>query len=332
MNEQKELFIKALLYVLVFLAFAFSAKALIAQEVPISFWIENVESYIPQDHRFPTPWMFDLDDPGYLTQDANPFSYHQTLLPVHNHAYKYFYSTDDPGVPDMDPTSGLCTAENLNFVNGTNGFRVEFENFVLTGLHKMNMVNPGAAWNIAGQAGDIRTYTGGVGKVYHNDGGGERLVLRVTNCVLKVFVNYPNAVQMRELIPTWQTNVGTGAATEVDGWGIVDIDNSDFQWANVFANPEAGNRIDFVMDTVDHVIQGNYGYYSFNLGLVPSPHAILVEQAVVPVLPGLVPFPSLDLEFNFSEAVHGGNNVDISDLVVFQVQDQIGRASCRERV
>ncbi|MDD2332537.1 MAG: FlgD immunoglobulin-like domain containing protein [Candidatus Cloacimonetes bacterium] len=292
---------------------------LFAQVVPITFHLYNVESSMPNPPT--TPWIFDTDDPGWVTHDGNPFTVSPVIgYPLHNYAYKWFYSTDDPGVPAMDPTDSWCIEENLPYIDGTDNFRIEFELYHLTALQKMNMVVPGAAWNIVGQAGDRRVYTGGVGKIYYNDGDGEDLVLYVDNCVLNVYVNYPSVAQMQELVASWTSPIGTGGATEVEGWGTVNVALSDPDWVATFADPAVGNRIDFIMSSVDHTLQGEYGYYSFDVGLISAEHDIQQGQALVPlnpIVPVIVDFPDLDVEFEFSDAIGGGDNQDLNNLNVF---------------
>lgn len=272
---------------------------------PIEFRVENVEASSVN----PWFWMFDTDDPGFITHDTIAYTWSPMgAYPYHNYAYTHFYSTG-PAKPPANPAmvyNSYCTSENLDFVDGIAGFKVVFEDFVLTGFQKANMVVPGAEWALVGQAGDIRIYTGGMGKIYHND----VLVLSVQNCVLKVFVNYPSAMQMRALHPLfagWITDIGSGAATIVEGWGFVDEVHSDPAWVNVFADAHAQNRIDFFMDTVQHVIQGQYGYYSFNLGIAPAANPIQMMNAEID-LPGQFAFPDFDLDFDFESFIPGGAN------------------------
>jgi len=311
---------KQWLLVLLVAIFALIGNKLLSQEVPITFRIENVECTMPIDPIL-TPWVFDTDDPGWWTHDRNPLTYSNAWgYAWHNYAYKWFYSTDDPVDETMDPTSSWCTAENLDYVDGLGGFRIEFEQYNLTGWEHLNTVNPGAAWNIIGQAGDKRTYTSGVGLIYHDDGGGEELVLRVEDCVLTVYVSYPSVVQMQEYIPTWASPIGSGAATMVEGWGVVDVFNSDPDWVDTFANPAVGNRIEFLMSSMDHVLQNLYGYYSFDLGLIAAEHEIQQGNAFVPINPiepVLIPFPSLDVDFEFNAAVGGGAEANLNNLSVF---------------
>jgi hypothetical protein len=313
-------------WMLLTLLLCFMGTVLSAQVVPIRFGLDNVESMTPGP-PYASPWVFDGDDPAFITHDGNPFTYSNDFLyNYHYYAYKFFYSTDDPGIPAMDPTSSWCIEENLGYVDGVAGFRIEFQSYVLTGFQHANLINPGAPWSVAGQAGDIRTYTGGVGLIYHDkgDGNGEQLVLRVTDCVLRVKVHYPNTAAMQLIVPWWSTDIGSGQPTTVEGWGTVDVLNSDPNWAATFANPAVGNRIDFIMDSVDPVIQGNYGYYDFNLGLQSAPNAIDQANVIIPIdpfVPILIDLPQLDLQMQFNDAVGGGPLEELNDLSVFNTQD-----------
>lgn len=310
------------------LAFAMlivTGTMLYAQAIPIRFGLDNVESMTPGP-PYASPWVFDGDDSGFITHDGSPFTYSMAGDYMwHYHAYQFFYSTDNPGIPAMDPTSSWCIEENLGFVDNINGFRVEFQQFALTGFQHANLVNPGAPWATAGEAGDIRTYTGGLGLIYQDkgDGMGEQLVLRVKDCVLRVQVHYPNAAQMQTQVPWWQDSIGSGLPTTVEGWGTVDTDNSAIAWAATFANPAVDNRIDFLMNTSDPVIQGNYGYYDFELGLQGSEHAIaqMVDEIPMGIFPLVVSYPQLDLELQFESALGGGPLQELNDLTVFYTMD-----------
>jgi hypothetical protein len=131
-----------------------------SQPAPLSFRVENVMSHVPGPPPV-TPWMFDIDDPVYLTSDGDPFTYKGGDDDIsHNFAYYDFSSLF---------STSYCTAENLDYVQGTDGFEVRFEDFELRGFHKVNTVNPEAIWAIPGQAGDVRTYINGVSEIYYND-------------------------------------------------------------------------------------------------------------------------------------------------------------------
>jgi hypothetical protein len=292
--------------------------ALKAQAAPISFAINNVECYVPGPPAC-TPWMFDLDSPEYLTSDGNPFSYvDDPFYGYHNFAYRDFYSTSAANPPwdERFPYSAACTQENLNFVDGTAGFSINFDDYALTAFQHVNTINPGAAWNILGQAGDRRTYTNGTSTIFHNG----IPVLQVNNCVLDVLVHYPNAAQIREStgINAWTTNVGSGLGSEVSGWGIVDVANSDPDWVAVFADPNVGNRVKFDMSSVSNVIQHRYGYYSFDLDLVVADHDVQQVQDQV-LFPGALDFVQLDVDFDFHTVDLGGPNSDLGDLIIFLI-------------
>jgi Secretion system C-terminal sorting domain len=292
--------------------------------VPITFHLADVESWL--GNPIVTPWIFDADDPGMPTGDTNPFTFNSPQ-PFNNYAYKWFYSIDDVNLTTgVGPTVTTCLEENLAYVNGLNGFRIEFDSYELSGFEKINTVNPGNVWNTLGEAGDKRVYTGGVGRVYYNDpldvpDMGEELVLQLTNCVLTAYVHYPTEAQMEVTtgVAAWQNDIGTGEATIAEGWGVVDRPNTDDNWEATFADAANGDRVDFEMSTMDAVIQDEYGYYSFDLGFVPANNPVQQGNAAVPLVPvpGLINFPDLDVAFDFFSAAGGGVNEDLDNLDVF---------------
>ncbi|HOH79290.1 MAG TPA: hypothetical protein PLO35_06170, partial [Candidatus Cloacimonadota bacterium] len=108
-----------------------------SQAAPLSFRMENVRSYVPGPPPV-TPWMFDIDDPLYNTDDGNPFTFKDDENDnSHNYAYYDFSSLF---------STNYCTAENLDYVQGTAGFEITFSDFQLRGFHKVNTVNPQAPW------------------------------------------------------------------------------------------------------------------------------------------------------------------------------------------
>ena len=286
-----------------------------SQAAPLSFRVENVISHVPGPPVI-TPWMFDLDDPILFTHDGNPFTYKPSpdTDDTHNFAYWDFSSIASPLY------TSYCTAENLDYVNGTDGFRIAFSDFTLSGFHKVNTVNPAAAWNIPGQAGDIRTYTNGVCELYHN----EALVLRLTDCVLRANVYYPTAAQIHGLAglspDNWVTDIGTGQPTEVTAWGTLDLAHSNPVWAATFTNFNAGNRVDFVMSSVDQVIQAQTGLYSFNLDLKKATFPIEHDHANI-LAPGT--YNVQELDFHYTAIEQGGPHGNLNDLTVLEQSHEI---------
>ncbi|MDD2544633.1 MAG: T9SS type A sorting domain-containing protein, partial [Candidatus Cloacimonetes bacterium] len=292
-----------------------SANFLRAQDASISFDVNNVECHVPDG----TPWMFDADDPMFpLQDDGNPFTYSNiALYQLHNHAYYDFYTPISPWDAAF-PYSSSCTAENLDFVEGTAGFEIRFDDYELRAFEHINAVNPGLAWNTLGQAGDSRTYVNGISNIYHN----EVLVLSVKDCVIDVQVHYPDADQMRQVLGTahWQNDVGSGQGTFASGWGIVDVENSDPQWVAVFADPNVGNRVNFTMTSVNNTVQNEYGYFSFDLDIATADHA--VQQAIDAILiPEVIEFIPIDMTLDFHTVDLGGPNNDLGDLLIFMVEE-----------
>jgi hypothetical protein len=290
-----------------------------AQVIPITFHLNDVLSTSTTG-----PWMFENDDIGLqgfpfdkIGGDDNCYTFTPTN-PSENYAYRFFLSDGS--------TTSSCIAENLAFVANTNGFRVEFDAFTLTGFHKINTENPGGmGWNVGGQAGDVREYTGGIGRIYKDN----VLVMTVRNCKLDVLTPYPTALQMHDMFHTfygvhvpWVQEVGTGAAVTADGHGVIDVDPAftDPQWLAAFANPN-GNQVDFLLSTINYVIQGPTGRYDFDLGIRAAQvqHNCLVQQVNL-VTPGLVGFDANNLQLDFSMAEAGGANANLNNITVNRIE------------
>lgn len=294
----------------------FSVSLVFAQASPITFHLENVLSTSTTG-----PWMFENDDIGLngfpfdkIGGDDNCYTFTPGLV-TENYAYRYFLSDE--------MTSSSCLAENLPFVENTNGFRVEFDEFELTGFHKINTENGGMGWNVGGSAGDIREYTGGVGRIYKDN----VLVLTVRECKLDVRTPYPTAAQMRSMFQTfygvavpWQQEVGTGEAVTAAGHGVIDDDPafSHPQWVAAFAN-ENGNQVDFELSTIDYVIQGLTGRYDFNLGIkAAAVEQNCLVQNVNLLNPDLHSFDLLNIQLDFELAEGGGPDEALNHITVNQ--------------
>lgn len=295
---------------LVFVMLFITLAALSAQVVPITFHLGNVKAGPATG-----PWMFDFDDPGLWTDDGSCYS--RSDASPNNFAYQNFFTVN--GV-----STSSCISENLDFVPNTLGFTVVFENFTLTGFHKINTVVPQMDWAIGGVGGDSRQYTGGVGTIYRN---GVR-VMTVRNCVLDVTTPYPTALQMRATLAAlgygaipWQQDIGTGVAVTSTGRGVIDANPafSDPQWVAAFANAN-GNQVDFVLSTINFVIQNEYGWYNFDLGIkAASEERNCFVQNVNLSAPGITDFSSVGIQMNFSSANGGGQISDLNNVTVNQV-------------
>ena len=306
---------------LYFILFIFTFLFSSAFAGSITFQLIEVESAL--DDPTTTPWMFDLDDPGLGPEavDGNPFT-NNSPIEKQNFAYHDFKSIADPNTnTGKGPTTSSCSQNLSGLVLGdTENFEIIFDSFIISGFEKLNMLNPADAWDIAGQAGDKRIYTGGSCKIYYNN----NLVLQIDNSVVEALVDYPSAEEMQVQIPTWQNEIGRGIGTDVTGWGFVNRALSDNDWIEVFAGE--GDRVDFTMNSISYIIQGFYGYYDFDIILEPAHHNILEfnEDIVVGNIPEF-PILDQDISFDFDDSSAGGAITNLRRLVVFlHEEDPLG--------
>ena len=256
-------------------------------------------------------WMFETDDVGFPTHDGNPFTT-GGVVDINNFAYRFFLWNEDIEHP---LSASICTEENLDVLNGIQNVSLRFDNFRIGGFDHINTVDPDAQWNIAGQAGDERTYTFGEGEIYVN---GE-LKLKVINCRLTVEVPYPTAEEMREILdplaPNWQTDVGTGTETTASGWGVIDVANSDPAWVAEL-DPFGFGMLRLEISTISHVIQDYYGYYDFEVTVHPAPHFELIIIDELPLGRGtILDLSAADVTFDFDAgAISGGQPPDDDNL------------------
>ena len=257
------------------------------QAQSISFHVNDLMAGPPDCN-----WMFQIDDaPNFLKDDGNPFTASVTIPDWNNYAYREFTWSD------ARPTSASCTAEDILVLNGTGGVTLKLTGFLLKAFHHINTVDANAAWDILGQAGDERIYADGIGEIY-KDGV---LKLRVVNCRLSVSTPYPTAAQMNaQLFPgALDDDIGTGLAVDGAGWGVIDAANSDDLWEAEF-DPNHTGQLEFQMSTISAVIQDYYGYFDFDITVVPTN---IIENMnfdnVPPIDAATVNLPASDVSFNF---------------------------------
>ncbi len=260
----------------------------------LTFHFDDIKSWDPTG-----PWGFDADAPGFVTDDSNCFTYCNTFgYTWHNYAYKFFG-------PDAVTVSS-CEFENMALVADPDDVTIDFQQYNLSGHDKFNTVVGGAPWNIAGQAGDRRTYSDGACIIYHL--GVAKLY--VDNITFDVTTPYPDQIQMRASHPlfvNWIGDVGSGDAITATGWGDIDMVLSDPQWIAAFA--QVNNQVKIAMSSVSYVIQGSVGWYDFDLDVMPAPLQQVNAPAVVPLgQPNIqvVAMVDQDIEFAFDPNVVGG--------------------------
>jgi len=270
-------------------------------------------------------WMFDFDDPGLFTHDGIPYT--PGHIETHNWAYVRFFWNIDPLNPPLSST--ICTAEDLDVLPGVAGVVLTLDDFRIVTFNHINTVNPNAAWDIQGQAGDERNYLDGIGEIYENG----LLKLRAVNCRLYVKVPYPDAQGIRDILfpdgQNWQNNVGSGNEVEGSGWGTIDVANSDPVWVAEF-DPNGFGQLRFTFGTFSHVIQDNYGIYDFDITVDPAPFQIVRVDGELPFSfrGTILDFSEADVVFDFDDgAVSGAQPPDADTLrtvMVSQVKTNPG--------
>ncbi len=270
------------------------------------------------------PWMYDLDDPGtgLTTHDGNCYSLKPGASNTHLNAFKNLEWS----------TSGTLTTSTLlehsmpSLISGGDVVTVTMNPYVLTGFNKDNTVDPSLAWNIYGQAGDRRDYSGGICHFYTN--GVEKM--RIVNCTIVANSPYQNASQIRALLVTmgppyslvaanWQKDVGSGGNHDLRGWGYLDSPNTDPAWAAVYANPY-GNQVFFDITNVTYTYGPPNGQYSFDLAVDPATHEENVSIEQVPIGNDIdVSTPSSELDTHFITAISGGATSNLRGYTVTEV-------------
>ena len=246
------------------------------------------------------PWMFD--------QDLSPYV-HNLNPDMGVYAYQSLVWNPD-GVGNGSPGSGgsgqasfgTCTAVNSNVQATPVGVTVEFNNFQLTLIQKVN-------WAIWGQSGDHRDYTGGTGTI--KVGGVVKLKLincRITNDV------------------SWPAPLGPGGATGSvagSGWGTIDRANSDDAWEAEFDN--GNGQVEFVFTSFSSVVQSAYGAYASHLIVRSAAHQEDIEVLHV-IDVGPLAFPATGVSLDVLSFTRGGLNHDLDFVQVTRVAADPGGA------
>ncbi len=168
-------------------------------------------------------------------------------------------------------SQGFGLAENIDLIDGTDGIALE--------IHSMDLFSF-EQWS--GDEGDSRTYINGTGYVKQNG----TTVLTVKNVRFDLEVSYP-------------APYGSGNQLEASGWGEIDYDNSDADWANAL-DPYNTGEIYFECASADNPLGD---WFDVIVKIVPSPIERIIDAMQIPDN-GAVNFdPNLGLSMNI--AVNG---------------------------
>lgn len=251
------------------------------------------------------PWMVE-NMPPFFVDDGNAAN--------GNFAYmRLDFNTTGAGNPFACTGSGVqttstCTSENLSVLNGTNNVTVELYEFDLSQFNHINTVNPNQPWNVLGQAGDERTYTGGWGVIKVNG----VVKLKATNCRIYYRNYYP--------VPIGQGNQSIGY-----GWGVIDEANSDPDWVAEM-NPYGTRQLRFTFSSISPVIQLCYGTYNAGLTIQPSTTVENLSSGSLSTqgnnINETLSLSSSDVSMNFVNASWGGPLSDQKRVMINNVKQK----------
>ncbi len=232
-------------------------------------------------------WMFNSWPPpdylNYWSSTPNRVSAYQNLNFLHGHRHwvsRTGYEFTAPATQSYmvsEDTNILTSADQVKFTFGeNNGFG---GNFFLANFQHINTVNPQMPWDILGQAGDYRIYTGGIcSLMVRNTAGGYESAMRLTNCYFDMTVPYPSPV-------------GSGAPMAASGWGQIDLANSWPSWINEFNN--GNNQVEFDFTSMSPVVQDNWGFYNNTLIIRSSTRDMVVD--IVQPTPGIFHYDRVEI-------------------------------------
>ncbi len=241
-------------WTLALLLFAIIPGIFFAQTV-FSFNVDNLESYTRTGN-----WVWDIDNPGVPfppMADGNPITWNNTS--------QHFYADMNVG-PMATPghvTNITCVVENTDVAATPAEVSLVFtQPFQLVHFERINTVNESMPWNIPGQSGDRRIYGNATGYLALN--GTPKLYVK--NLTFVITTPYPSQAQIRSLSPVfvgWMGSIGTGAPQTGYGYGDVDTDMSDADWAALFAS--SGYKIDMPMLGIASEMSIAQSWFDFTL-------------------------------------------------------------------
>lgn len=251
--------LKSMLLTLVLLSFAF--LGLQAQPL-FTFAVDDLQS----SGRIGN-WVYDLDNMGMnpmFQHDGNHF----TESPAPGYLFHYYA---ERYVGYGLTTSLTCTAENTPIASMPGEITIQFSQFDLVSFRRVNTVDPSDPWDTVGQAGDERVYANANGTISYNG----TPVLYLYGASFVITTPYPNEAQIRALNPAtaaWMGSIGTGMPQTGYGFGELDLDQSDANWAALFAG--SNYKVDMILDGVTFVtnplVDPDKGWFDFDLHISPA--------------------------------------------------------------
>lgn len=249
-------------------------------------------------------WSYDLDDPGYIHGDANPFTWNDGIASYY-HTYAYYRFGWYEG------SEYSCIMEDLPFAADPGDVHIsDYTDFYLVGFSKINTVDPAGAWGEFGESGEARTY---MASFYKITCGSEWMNL--SNIKLDAVIPYATHETMRTNLlalglgpdgaGNWQSDMGTGHP--VTGHGRANITGASAGFRAAMDN--GSGQIEFDLVTFDYLIQGSVGYYDMIIDVYPATQQNFFANPEVD-LGGIFPqqfnLADVDLDIEVATAIGGG--------------------------
>lgn len=305
--------LKSMLLTLVLLSFAF--LGLQAQPL-FTFAVDDLQS----SGRIGN-WVYDLDNMGMnpmFQHDGNHF----TESPAPGYLFHYYA---ERYVGYGLTTSLTCTAENTPIASMPGEITIQFSQFDLVSFRRVNTVDPSDPWDTVGQAGDERVYANANGTISYNG----TPVLYLYGASFVITTPYPNEAQIRALNPAtaaWMGSIGTGMPQTGYGFGELDLDQSDANWAALFAG--SNYKVDMILDGVTFVtnplVDPDKGWFDFDLHISPAAVPFNAANATpdLTALPLTFDFPEANVEMEVIAGVETGATDQMKQLYVNEVLTQ----------
>lgn len=255
--------------------------------------------------HYGAPWMFNLYNPDPFNRNDLNHLHVQAFVDLCYARRQYTYVVGEgPVTVQNNLTQSTLISSNAfaplaghsypdttyHFVFGD---RITNERFRISSFNHVNTVTPNAVWNIIGQAGDNRIYSGATAYIEHNTSTLPSYYLpenklKLVNCCFYSLSPYPPAA-------------GTGAGISGHGWGTIDPSEGDPDWIAAFTN--GTGQVEYTFNSPSAVVQQAFGEYNGQIILSPA----TLKREVFSLYDVLIPTPLDAPQIGINLAVTAGN-------------------------